>query len=97
MQGTLRRSWQMLEIALSEDEVVVVGLPLNIEIRCITKRRSLPTDEFGLVPKENLATGDVEYESRWYASWLSSRVESYVTEDGQRSQWVVWSFRGRYW
>ena len=85
MQGTLRRSWQMLEeIALSvQDEVVVVGLPIEHRNTLYNVAAVVANGRIcGLVPKENLATGDVEYESRWYASWLSSRVESYVTEDG---------------
>ena len=32
----------------------------------------------------NLATGDVEYENRWYQGWARGRVETFTAPDGQR-------------
>ncbi len=85
MQGTLRRSWAMLEEIASQvtDQVVVVGLPLQHRDTLYNVAAVIAHGKIcGLVPKENLATGDVEYESRWYASWLSSQVELFRSPSG---------------
>ena len=37
----------------------------------------------GLVPKENLATGDGQYENRWFAGWPHTRVEEYRLMSGE--------------
>src|SRR5690606_4128440 len=36
----------------------------------------------GLVAKEHLATGDVQYENRWYQGWPRGRVELFETPSG---------------
>ena len=85
MQGTLRRSWQMLEeIALVyKMRWSSLDFQLNIEIRCITCCGRCQRTNLWIGAQKNLATGDVEYESRWYASWLSSRVRGLMLpEDG---------------
>ena len=83
--GTLRRSWDVLTRAAvaARDMVVCVGLP----IRCdgvIYNAMAIVSNGVvhGLVCKENLATGDVEYEGRWYQPWEAGRVDTFVAPDG---------------
>ena len=81
MRGTLDRSWRVLEEILPQTAgmVVLVGLPVrhrdvlyNVVAVCADGRL------VGLVPKENLATGDVQYENRWFSGWPRGRVERYA-------------------
>ncbi|MEC7984359.1 MAG: NAD(+) synthase [Myxococcota bacterium] len=87
MDGTLHRSWQMLEEVRphTQDAIVLLGLPLrhrdvlyNVVV-VISNGRIC-----GIVPKENLATGDVQYENRWYSGWPHTRVEEYATPSGEK-------------
>ncbi|MFT5456829.1 MAG: NAD+ synthase (glutamine-hydrolyzing), partial [Myxococcota bacterium] len=80
MRGTLERSWRVLEqvIEATEGMVVLVGLPVrhrdvmyNVVAVCADRRL------VGLVPKENLATGDVQYENRWFSGWPRGAVEAF--------------------
>ena len=84
-EGTLRRSWAMLrEVArLAEGVAVCAGLPVSFE-GVIYNAMALVMDGeiHGLVCKENLATGDVEYESRWYQHWISGLVAEFESPDG---------------
>ncbi len=80
MRGTLQRSWQVLEEILPETMgmVVLVGLPLRhrdvlYNVVAVCANGAL----VGLVPKENLATGDVQYENRWFSGWPRGLVETF--------------------
>jgi NAD+ synthase (glutamine-hydrolysing) len=87
MEGTLRRSEELLEDLRPHTAglVAIVGMPLrhrgvlyNVAVvladGCIA----------GIVPKENLATGDVQYESRWFSGWPRTRVGEHILASGQR-------------
>lgn len=84
MRGTTERSWRTLRELLPDTDgiVVLVGLPVrhrdvlyNVVAVCANGR------VHGLVPKENLATGDVQYENRWFSGWPRGRVERFVEGD----------------
>ena len=65
--------------------LAIVGFPMQYQDALYNATAVIGNGVFGgLSSKENLATGDVEYESRWYASWLSTRVETITTSDGQK-------------
>ena len=86
MQGTLIRAWTMLEELSHEvvDCLAIVGFPFQFRDALYNATAVIGNGRiWGIVPKENLATGDVEYESRWYASWLSTRLETMTTPTGQ--------------
>ncbi len=79
MRGTLERSLDALAAVLPATSglVVLVGLPYrhrdvlyNVVAVCADGRL------VGLVPKENLATGDVQYENRWFSGWPRGHVET---------------------
>jgi NAD+ synthase (glutamine-hydrolysing) len=86
-RGTLTRSYlQLKEIAQApqvRDMVVCVGLPIQHRgviynaVAVIAEGRLI-----GLSAKEHLATGDVEYEDRWYQPWSQGRVEEWIAPDG---------------
>jgi NAD+ synthase (glutamine-hydrolysing) len=85
MQGTVERSWRMLaELApQSLGMVVLVGLPVSHRGALYDVVAVLADGQVrALVPKENLATGDVQYETRWYSGWERGRVDTFVTPDG---------------
>lgn len=85
MRGTLERSWQMLEelAAKTDDMVVIVGLPIRLRGVLHNCAAVLADGHVvGLVPKHNLATGDVQYENRWYAGWPMGRSDIYEGPDG---------------
>jgi NAD+ synthase (glutamine-hydrolysing) len=86
-KGTLERSWDSLQDLLPHTHgmIVCLGLPLahngvlfNAMAVCADGKIG------GLVAKENLATGDVEYESRWYSPWRHGVVEQFVAPDGSK-------------
>lgn len=85
MRGTLERSWRMLESLLPETRGIVAlfGLPVrhrDVLYNCV----AVVADGVlcGLVPKENLATGDVQYENRWFSGWPPGHVETFTDIDG---------------
>lgn len=86
-RGTLDRSWRMLEELASHtgQMVVAIGLPVRHRgvvfnaIAVVAHRRIV-----GLVAKEYMAVGDVQYENRWYQSWPHGVVEEFITADGER-------------
>ena len=87
MPGTLHRSWDMLTAIAGETSgmVVILGLPVRHRDVLYNVAAVLADGAIvGLVPKENLATGDVQYENRWFAGWPRIRVESFTTPDGQK-------------
>lgn len=85
--GTLERSWRCLEeIAAASTEIATcVGLPVLFD-GVIYNVMAVVCDGkiHGMVAKENLATGDVEYESRWYQPWSRGRTTTYRTADGRQ-------------
>ncbi|MCO4743897.1 MAG: NAD(+) synthase [Proteobacteria bacterium] len=87
MRGTLERSWSTLERIAEKTEgmVVVVGLPIRLRGVLHNCAAVLADGRVaGLVPKHNLATGDVQYENRWYAGWPMGRSDLYTAPDGQK-------------
>jgi len=84
MRGTLERAWSSLQNLLPHTRglVVTLGLPVAhrgalLDVVAVAVDGEL----VGLVPKENLATGDVQYENRWYAGWTRGRVETFTAPD----------------
>jgi len=86
MQGTLDRSWAMLRQIQNATGglVVCVGLPVLHRGMLFNAVAVLADGELaGLVAKEHLATGDVQYENRWYQGWPHGRVEAFDAPDGE--------------
>lgn len=86
MRGTLERSWAALEDVLPETRglIALIGLPVrhrDVLYNCVAVCADGAL--VGLVPKENLATGDVQYENRWFAGWTHGQVEAFRTPSGQ--------------
>ena len=83
--GTIERSWDRAQ-ALAEqtgDLVALVGLPIRFENVLFNAMAVLAGGRIaGLVAKENLATGDVEYEHRYFQPWPSGRLVPYEGPDG---------------
>ncbi|MEQ1571589.1 MAG: NAD(+) synthase [Myxococcota bacterium] len=83
MRGTIDRSRRALDelVPATAGMVVLLGLPLRHRdvlynvVAVVADGRLC-----GFVPKENLATGDVQYENRWFSGWPRGRVER--TDDG---------------
>jgi len=83
--GTIERSWDML-LRLRDATAgvaVAVGLPIQYE-GVVYNAMALLADGvlIGLAAKENLATGDVQYENRYYLSWPHGRLVDYRGPDG---------------
>lgn len=84
-RGTLERSWDLLRRIEPHTAglAVCVGLPvahggvLYNAIAVVVDRQTV-----GLVAKEYLATGDVQYENRWFQSWPHGRVDDFRCPDG---------------
>ena len=86
MRDTLSRSWGLVEELKTHTAgmVVMVGLPVRHRDVLYNVVAVLADGEIvGLVAKENLATGDVQYENRWFSGWPRGLVETFVTEEGQ--------------
>jgi hypothetical protein len=85
MRGTLDRSWRCLvDLApCTKGLVALIGLPVRHRdvlynvVAIVADGRIC-----ALVPKENLATGDVQYENRWFSGWPRGQVETFETPDG---------------
>lgn len=83
--GTLARSWRGVQELLPHTEglVAVVGLPIRHRDTLFNACAVIADGRVaGLVAKENLATGDVQYENRWYGPWPGDRVEEWLAPDG---------------
>lgn len=83
--GTLLRSWLSTKALLPHTTgmVVVVGLPIRHRDTVYNAAAVLADGRVvGLVAKEYLATGDVQYENRWYAGWAGDRLETWLAPDG---------------
>jgi len=88
MRGTLDRSWAMLCDLLPETRgmVALFGLPIrhrDVLYNCVAVCADGAL--VGLVPKENLATGDVQYENRWFSGWPPGHVETFTDEHGNET------------
>lgn len=86
-RGTLDACWAAVEQILPHTAgiVVLVGLPVRHRDVLYNAVAVLAGGKIrGLCAKENLATGDVEYENRWYTGWPRGTVDSYVLPDGER-------------
>ncbi len=83
--GTVERSWdRLMNLAdATRGMAVAVGLPVLLE-GVIYNTMALLADGrlAGLAAKENLATGDVEYENRYFSPWPHGRLVDYQTPDG---------------
>ena len=85
MRGTLDRSWAGLQdvARISEGLVVLVGLPVRhrdvlYNVVAVVANGRIEA----LIPKENLATGDVQYENRWFSGWPRGVIERFRTPNG---------------
>jgi NAD+ synthase (glutamine-hydrolysing) len=84
-RGTLDRSWdRLLRLAdATAGLAVAVGLPVAFEGVVYNAMGLLADGRLaGLVCKENLATGDVEYENRYFGPWPRGRLVDYTGPDG---------------
>ena len=83
--GTVERSWDRL-LRLSEESkgiALAAGLPLLFEGVLYNAMGFMADGKLiGLVAKENLAVGDVEYENRYFAPWPHGRLVEYRGPDG---------------
>ncbi|MBX2803938.1 MAG: NAD(+) synthase [Myxococcales bacterium] len=86
MRDTIERSWTTLNEVVGDTGgmVVMLGLPVRhrdvlYNVTAVAANRKL----VGLVPKENLAIGDVQYENRWFSGWPRGQVEEFSGYDGQ--------------
>lgn len=78
MRGTLERSAAVLRDLLPHTRgiAVLVGLPVRHRDVLYNAVAVIADGKLaGLVPKENLATGDVQYENRWFSGWPRGHVE----------------------
>ena len=84
MRDTLDRSWSTL-LSLTADTagmVVIVGLPVRHRDVLYNVAAVVADGHIvGLVPKENLATGDVQYENRWFSGWPRGHVEPFALDN----------------
>lgn len=83
--GTAERSWErLIRLAdASEGIAVAVGLPIIFEGVLYNAMGLLADGELaGLVAKANLATGDVQYENRYFQAWPIGRLVEYRGPDG---------------
>ncbi len=86
-RGTLLRSYECLtQIATHCQNIIVcVGLPIEhrgVIYNSVAVIANQKIIGFGV--KEHLATGDVEYENRWYQPWPHGRVDEWQAPDGKK-------------
>ncbi len=83
--GTMERSWDLM-IRLAEATrgmAVAVGLPVQFEGVLYNAMALLADGKLiGLGAKENLATGDVQYENRYFLPWPHGRLVDFRGPDG---------------
>jgi NAD+ synthase (glutamine-hydrolysing) len=83
--GTMERSWDLaIELAsATRGMAVAVGLPIQFEGVLYNAMALLADGKVvGLAAKENLATGDVQYENRYFVPWSHGRLVDYRGPDG---------------
>lgn len=86
--GTAERSWDRLLNLLDATRgmAVAVGLPVLFEGVLYNVMALLADGRLaGLAAKENLATGDVEYENRYFSPWPHGRLVDFRTPDGSHT------------
>jgi NAD+ synthase (glutamine-hydrolysing) len=86
--GTIERSWErMIRLAeVTTGLALAVGLPIRHEGVIYNAMAVLAEGKLaGLVAKENLATGDVEYENRYFLPWPAGRLVEFTGPDGTRA------------
>lgn len=84
--GTLEHAWRVLRQVQAQTAglIACVGLPIAHRGLLYNAMAVLADGQLaGLVCKENLAVGDVEYESRWYQPWPHGRAETFEAPDGE--------------
>lgn len=87
MRGTTERSWAALLELLPHTEGLITFFGLPVAHQGVLYDAMVVVvdgEPVGVVPKENLATGDVEYENRWYSGWTRGRVETFSSPDGRQ-------------
>ena len=85
MRGTQERSWSVLMslIPHTDGMVVLLGLPVRHRDVLYSAIAVVAGGALvGIVPKENLATGDVQYENRWFCGWPRGHLETFTTQEG---------------
>ena len=83
--GTIDRSWdRLMRLAeASKGIAFAAGLPILFEGVLYNAMGMLADGKLvGLVAKENLAVGDVEYENRYFTPWPHGRIVEYTGPDG---------------
>ena len=91
-RGTLENSWNTLLSVVPHTTGLVTFLGLPICHRGVLYNAVAVVADgqlVGFTAKENLATGDVEYENRWYAGWPRGEVDSFEAPDG--TNWPIGS------
>lgn len=94
--GTVERSWaRLMNLAdATPGMAVAVGLPVLYEGVLYNAMGLLADGKLaGLACKENLAGGDVEYESRYFSPWPHGRVVDYRGPDGTLAPMGTQMFR----
>lgn len=87
MPATVDRSLAALAQIASHSAglIAVVGLPIRHRDVLYNVAAVVADGRIvGFVPKENLATGDVQYENRWFAGWPRTRVETLRLPSGEQ-------------
>ena len=82
--GTIERSWDMARrlAGAAEGIAVAVGLPVQYEGVLYNAMALLAGGKVvGLAAKENLATGDVQYENRYFLPWPHGRLVDFDAGD----------------
>ncbi len=85
-RGTLEHSWRALESVLPHTEGIITFLGLPIRFRGVLYNAIavVANQEIcGFIAKENLATGDVEYENRWYSGWPRGQSDRFEAPNGK--------------
>jgi NAD+ synthase (glutamine-hydrolysing) len=85
MGSTTTRSWLALKSLLpfTKGVVAMLGLPVRHRDVLYNAVAVVANEQIvGIVPKENLANGDVQYEQRWFGAWPRGLVEEFTCPDG---------------
>lgn len=83
--GTTERAWASAKAILPHTTGLITFLGLPIRHKDALYNAVLVVADgriVGLGAKENLATGDLEYENRWYAGWPRGLVDTWTSPDG---------------
>ena len=97
-RGTLDRSWRVLEELAEHTTGMIACLGLPIRHRGVVYNAVAVVADgkiVGLACKEHLATGDVQYENRWYHPWPHGQVDEFITADNERVPIGTLLFQGQ--